>query len=170
VSGEAQSVRWIGWRSLDCRRYAEPSRVWPVCVKAGAIAEATPARDLWLSPGHGIFIDGVIVQAEKLINGVTIVQSACERVDYWHVELERHDIIYAEGLAAESYLDTGNRTGFINGGAFIEAYPDFRPNTGPTPACRWSRRVRRCCPPERRFWHVRERSDFPPRTSRMCIC
>jgi hypothetical protein len=48
-------------------------------------------------------------------------------VEYWHVELDNHDILLAEGLAAESYLDNGNRTSFVNGGAFIEAHPDFAP-------------------------------------------
>jgi hypothetical protein len=32
--------------------------------------------------------------------------------DYVHVELDRHDILLAEGLPAESYLDTGNRAAF----------------------------------------------------------
>jgi hypothetical protein len=46
------------------------------------------------------------------------------------VELASHDILLAEGLPAESYLDVGNRTGFVNGGAFLEAYPDFAPKDG----------------------------------------
>jgi hypothetical protein len=36
-------------------------------------------------------------------------------------------VLLAEGLAAESYLDQGNRTAFVNGGAFVEAHPDFKP-------------------------------------------
>ena len=60
-------------------------------------------------------------------NGKTVGQEERSRVEYWHIELDEHDIILAEGLPAESYLDNGNRTGFINGGAFIEAHPDFKP-------------------------------------------
>ena len=37
-------------------------------------------------------------------------------IEYFHVELDRHDVLFAEGLAAESYLDTGNRGLFANGG------------------------------------------------------
>jgi len=43
-------------------------------------------------------------------------------------KLDSHDVILAEGLAAESYLDTGNRAGFFNnGGSYLEAHPDFKP-------------------------------------------
>jgi hypothetical protein len=72
-------------------------------------------------------VDGVLIQATQLVNGVTLAQVPCDRVEYWHVELDSHDILLAEGLAAESYLDCGNRTAFNNGGAFLEAHPDFRP-------------------------------------------
>jgi len=59
----------------------------------------------------------------------SVVQRPLSSVEYWHVELDRHDIILAEGLAAESYLDSGNRTRFVNGGAFIEARPEFQPKS-----------------------------------------
>src|SRR5271166_5055698 len=64
---------------------------------------------------------------DALINGRTIVQVRRPAVEYWHVELDAHDIILAHGLPAESYLDTGNRCTFENGGAFVEAHPDFAP-------------------------------------------
>ncbi|HEY6433582.1 MAG TPA: Hint domain-containing protein, partial [Acetobacteraceae bacterium] len=44
---------------------------------------------------------------------------------YFHVELERHAVLLAEGLAAESYLDTGDRSSFSNGGGAVRLYPDF---------------------------------------------
>jgi hypothetical protein len=127
ASGESRPVRWLGHRELDCNRYPDPAVVWPICVKAGAFAENQPSRDLWVSPGHAIFVDGVLIQAERLVNGATIMQVPRAHVEYWHVELDRHDILFAEGLATESYLDTGNRTAFVNGGAYLEAYPDFKP-------------------------------------------
>jgi len=83
-----------------------------------------------MSPFHSILVEGVLVQVENLVNGATIVQVPRERVEYWHVELESHDILLAEGLPAESYLDVGNRSGFVNGGAYLEAYPDFKPQEG----------------------------------------
>jgi hypothetical protein len=130
ASGEARPIRWIGSRGLDCTRHPKPSFVWPIRIQSGAFGEDLPARDLWVSPFHSLLLEGVLVQVEKLVNGATVVQVPRERVEYWHVELESHDILLAEGLPAESYLDVGNRTGFVNGGAYLEAYPDFAPKDG----------------------------------------
>jgi Hint domain/Passenger-associated-transport-repeat len=127
ASGAARPIKWIGHRLLDCRRHPDPTSIWPICVSAGAFGNDKPSRDLWLSPGHNVAAEGVLMPIAALQNGKTIAQYERSTVEYWHIELDEHDIIVAEGLPAESYLDTGNRTGFINGGAFIEAHPDFQP-------------------------------------------
>jgi hypothetical protein len=72
-----------------------------------------------------VFIDGVLIPIRYLINGATIVQEPTNEVIYWHVELPRHDILLAEGLACESYLDTGNRGAFENGVGPTMLHPDF---------------------------------------------
>jgi hypothetical protein len=127
ASGGLSPIRWIGHRAIDCSKHPDPRAVWPIRVSAGAFGEKKPIRDLWLSPGHSIAVEGALIQAVALQNGKSVAQQEQSRVEYWHVELERHEIIVAEGLPAESYLDTGNRTAFVNGGAFIEAHPDFQP-------------------------------------------
>ena len=124
---ELSPIRWIGHRALDLRRHPAPELVRPVRVRADAFGPARPARDLCVSPGHALHVDGVLIQAERLVNGISVVQEAWDRVTYWHVELERHDVLLAEGLPTESYLDTGNRAAFANGGAFLELHPDFKP-------------------------------------------
>ncbi|MBV9859403.1 MAG: Hint domain-containing protein, partial [Alphaproteobacteria bacterium] len=125
-----RAIEWIGHRRIDSRRHLNPDRVTPIRVAAGAFGEELPLRDLYLSPGHSVFVKGVLIPIEHLVNGTTIAPSPCATVTYWHVELDRHDILLAEGLAAESYLDTGNRTAFENGGAFFELHPDFKPKQG----------------------------------------
>jgi hypothetical protein len=126
-SGATRAITWIGHREVDCARHPQPEKVWPICVSRNAFAEGVPSRDLWLSPGHGVFAEGVIVLIETLINERSIVQHSAPSVEYWHVELDEHDIVFAEGLPSESYLDTGNRACFANGGEFIELHPDFSP-------------------------------------------
>jgi hypothetical protein len=50
-----------------------------------------------------------------LVNGATVAQQAVDHAEYFHIELVEHDILLAEGLPAESYLDTGNRDAFAAG-------------------------------------------------------
>ena len=122
---QAQPVKWLGYREVDCRRHSKPSNVWPIRVCASAFASGKPHRDLWLSPDHCVFVSGVLIPIRCLINDRSIIQEAVERVTYCHLELERHDVVLAEGLPAETFLDTGNRSDFTNGGPRIQEHPDF---------------------------------------------
>jgi T5SS/PEP-CTERM-associated repeat protein len=118
-------VVWVGHRHVDCARHPRPQAVWPVRVSAGALGPGIPARDAWLSPDHAVYIDGVLVPVRHLANGGSIAQERRDSVTYYHVELDRHDVILAEGLPAESYLDTGGRSNFANGGGVTALHPDF---------------------------------------------
>lgn len=128
AAGKSRPLRWLGHRSLDCVLYPDPTVIWPICIRAGAFGEQQPSRDLWVSPGHCLFVDGALIPAVNLVNGATLNQVPREHVEYWHLELDSHDILLAEGLPAESYLDSGYRAAFFeSGGAFMEAFPDFKP-------------------------------------------
>jgi len=82
----------------------------PVCIKKDAIRPNQPFEDLYVSPTHGILMNGKLVEAFSLINGTTIVQEyPFNEVTYYHVELEEHSIITANGVLSESYLDDCNR-------------------------------------------------------------
>ncbi len=117
-------VIWVGRRVMDLTWHPRPALAWPVRVQAGAFAPGVPLRDLWLSPDHAVHADGVLIPVKLLINGATITQVPVDRVVYHHVELARHDVILAEGLPAETYLDAGDRATF-SGGDVIALYPDF---------------------------------------------
>ena len=126
-SGVPAKVAWVGHRWVDCSRHPRPELVQPIRIAAGAFGPGLPARALLLSPDHAVFVDGVLIPAQLLVNGRTIVQCAQAAVEYWHVELARHDVLLAEGLPVESYLDTGNRAAFVNGADFVSLHPDFAP-------------------------------------------
>ena len=130
LSGEARPIRWIGRRSYDGRFIAGNKGVLPICIAAEALADGAPARDLWVSPGHSLYVDEVLVQAEHLVNGATITQAeSVEEVEYFHVELDSHDIIFADGAPSESYVDCDNRLMFANGAEYEKLYPnDERPH------------------------------------------
>ncbi len=127
-SGGRRPVRWLGSRTVDCRRHLDPAAVQPVRIRAGAFGLGLPARDLRVSPGHSVCVDmvgEVLVPASALVNGATVARDDVEHVTYWHVELDSHDLLLAEGMPAESYLDMGNRTFFGAGGVVeLHATPD----------------------------------------------
>ena len=124
ASGEARPICWIGRKRVE-----RPRRDgWPVRVMAGAFGENRPARDLFLSSGHAVCVDvlgEVFVPIEQLINGATIARVEVPEVTYWHVELESHDVLLAENLPAESYLEMDNRRFFTESGVVdLVATPD----------------------------------------------
>ncbi len=129
ASGERCPVRWIGWRSYAGRFIAGNHLILPVTIRAGALADGVPRRDLTVSPGHAIWIDGHLVPAWRLLNGVTVTQAAdVEEVTYIHVELDHHTLLVANGAAAESFLEeTGFRNQFHNAAEFHAAYLDAAP-------------------------------------------
>jgi hypothetical protein len=87
-----------------------PKAAFPICVKAHAFGQDTPRRDLFLSPDHSLLFEGHLVPAKLLLNGTTITQiTPTEPFEYFHIELDEHDVIAVEGILAETYLDLGNR-------------------------------------------------------------
>ena len=128
ASGETRAIRWIGHRTMDCSRHPAPAEVMPVRIAAHAFGPDRPARDLVVSPGHAICVEMMgenLIPASSLLNGTTIVQQDVQRVTYWHVELDSHDLLLAENLPAESYLDMDNRSFFADAAAvMLHATPD----------------------------------------------
>ncbi|KQQ32583.1 hypothetical protein ASF58_24255 [Methylobacterium sp. Leaf125] len=132
ASGAVRAITWIGHRHLDSRGRALPRDQQPIRVRAGAFGSGLPARDLSLSPGHPVLVGaeadyhgGHLVPIMCLVNGTSITREPADAVTYWHVELESHDILLAEGLPAESYLDWGDRPFFDEGSDHALHNPDF---------------------------------------------
>jgi hypothetical protein len=144
-----QPVKWIGRQSFD-RRFIKPnSDQMPVRFEAGALGNGLPRRPLYVSAGHSMLIDGQLVLAKSLVNGVTITQfQAPDDLHYYQLEFETHDCVLAEGAWSESYADSeGMRAKFNNAAEFAALYPDYvspvapilyapRPVSGPDLAAR----------------------------------
>ncbi len=107
--GRLQPVQWIGRYPF---KKSDPSKPWvkdalPVRIARSALAPDVPHADLYVTAAHSLLIDGVLVPAELLINGTTITRYEAHEYDeleYFHVKLERHSVIYAEGAPAETLL------------------------------------------------------------------
>lgn len=111
ASGALVPIVWMGERYIDCSRGKAASKA-PIRISANAFALGQPRRDLLLSPDHAIFAEGVLIPIRHLVNGTTVRWQAARVVHYLHIELPAHDLLLAEGLTVESYLDTGNRAQF----------------------------------------------------------
>jgi hypothetical protein len=112
AEGGETEVKWLGQQYVDTR-FAHPKLASPIRIRKGALGENLPERDLRLSGDHAIGIDGVLVTASALVNGTTIIQEPDMPMDgftYYHVETEAHELILAEGLPSESFVDFNGQT------------------------------------------------------------
>ena len=89
-----------------------------------AIDGKAPHSDLYVSPAHAIYIDGILIRASDLANGVTIVADAKPEtlsLNYFHIALDTHEAILAEGLAVES-SQRDNLHAFDNADEYVRLY------------------------------------------------
>jgi hypothetical protein len=105
-SGEAKPIKWISKRRYEreCDQ-AWAEEIAPIRVARSALAPNTPHRDLFLSAGHSLYLDGVLIPVVNLLNDSTISRCSAEdlrEIEYFNIKLERHSVIYAEGAACET--------------------------------------------------------------------
>jgi hypothetical protein len=111
--GGAKPIKWIGRRRLE----RTPGEEWtadalPVKIARSALGPLVPQVDLFLSPMHAVYLDGLLIPVESLINGRSIAQCDafdCDVLEYFHIELANHDVIFAEGAPAETLLASRQR-------------------------------------------------------------
>jgi hypothetical protein len=100
-------VKWIGRQ-----RFAKTTAEWhwsvaPIRVARFALSDEYPRRDLVLSPHHSLFIDGLLIPVQWLVNGKTITLADMNdrsAFEYFHIEMETHEVVFAEGAPAETLL------------------------------------------------------------------
>jgi Hint domain len=108
--GGLRPVQWIGRYPI---KKSDPSKPWvkdalPIRIARSALGPELPHADLYVTGYHSLLIDGVLAPAATLINGTTIVRDEereYDELEYFHVKLESHDVIYAEGVLAETLLE-----------------------------------------------------------------
>ena len=108
--GGLRPIQWIGHYPI---KKSDPSKPWPkdarpVRIARSALGPNLPQTALYVTQAHGVFIDDVLVSAGYLINETTI--TLCEanelnELEFFHIKLESHDVIYAEGAPVETLLN-----------------------------------------------------------------
>ena len=111
-----QTIRWIGRCRLPRVALADHVDYRPIIVRRDAFGPGCPERDIRLSPQHRVLARGsqsellfgeseVLVPIKKLINGTSILRDeSLTDVTYHHILLDRHEVIWSDGLASESLL------------------------------------------------------------------
>ena len=116
---QVERLNWVGRKKVQVRK--GPYLVeagYPVRICKGAVSERAPHTDLLLTPEHCLYLNGVFIPVRMLVNGGSIAYATdITSYDYYHVETANHDVIVANGLTTESYLDTGNRNSFAQPGS-----------------------------------------------------
>ena len=122
-----KTIKWIGYNKFTKEEgRAWQDRVMPIRVARFAIGDHTPHRDLYLSPLHCIFFNESLIPVMYLVNEASIAQgmpSDMFAIQYYHIELDTHEVICAEGALVESFFDDGsNRENFSNFGQYERLY------------------------------------------------
>jgi hypothetical protein len=107
--GGLRPIQWIARYPL---KKSDPSKPWvkgvlPVRISRSALAPDVPHTDLYVTGGHFVFIDGLLAPAGDLINGTSITRNErdCDELEFFHIKLESHDVIYAEGAPVDTLLN-----------------------------------------------------------------
>jgi len=124
AEGKIVAVRWVGRQTLFPQFTGE--RTAPVRIRAGALGDGLPHSDLTVTADHGMILDGLVINASALVNGSTIdfipLAELPDRVTYYHVETEAHDVILANGAPAETFIDYATRAAFDNHADYLNLY------------------------------------------------
>jgi hypothetical protein len=123
--GREVPVKWIGEQRVKNWMFTLETQV-PVCISKGALGDGVPHTDLYVSADHGILIDGLVINASALVNGNTVrfapMAEMPPEFTYYHIETKNHDVVLANGLAAETFIDAAGRTAFDNHAEYLELY------------------------------------------------
>ncbi len=143
-------VQWIGMGKVLSTR-GRRTAATPVIVYKNALGPNLPHHDLRITKAHSLYIDDVLIPVEFLVNHRTIVwDDRAQEVEIYHVELESHDILIANGVPAESYRDDGNRWLFqnANSGWGLPPQTPYAPvlTGGPVVDAVWARLLLRAGP------------------------
>ena len=119
-------IKWIGRQHFSRGSSSRwPESVHPIRVARSALADNVPHADLYLSPMHALFMDDVLIEVKDLVNGSSITRDApagMQDIEYFHIELDTHEVILAEGAPIETLLITDGRERFTNFAEYERLY------------------------------------------------
>lgn len=106
ASGEAKPIIWIGRQTFKKSRASWNESVMPIRISQDALDQGVPSRDLYVSPGHALYLDGVFFRAKDLVNESSIkpaLPPGSEAIEYYNFLLDTHEVVVADGTPVETY-------------------------------------------------------------------
>lgn len=115
ADGRQEALRWIGSRRVSAGELSADPALRPILIPRDALGDGVPGRDLLVSPQHRVLVSGwrselffgereVLVPAKALVNDRDIRTGDWSAgVEYFHLLLDRHEIILTEGAPTESF-------------------------------------------------------------------
>jgi hypothetical protein len=110
----AQAVKFVGKSTRNIFDLRQSGRM-PIRIEAGALGELGPDAPIHCTPSHAFHLKGCLVEAQAMVNGTTIQQlNDWDELllTYISIELEDHQLIWANGLLAETYYANWRNDGF----------------------------------------------------------
>jgi hypothetical protein len=128
VSGKVLPIKWIGRQTYKKSGSSWPESAMPIRVARSALDENIPHSDLYLSPLHALYLEGMLIPVQELVNGVSIApglpSEELEKIEYFQIMFDSHEAIFAEGAPAETFLpERGNYESFANFVEYERLYP-----------------------------------------------
>jgi hypothetical protein len=125
----ANGVKPVKFVSRNTRHFNELLAVGksPIRVAASAFGAAGPSADLLMSPSHALCLEGTLIEAAALLDyaGVSRVDEwQSQQLTYFNIELEQHELIWANGALTESYFSSYRSNGFSR--QSWDNYDDYR--------------------------------------------
>lgn len=131
-----QELRWIGGRRVRAEGSHAPIHIAPGTFGAHGALRLSPLHRVLLRDGIAEMLFGaeeVLIAARDLVDGGRVRAVEGGSVDYIHLLFERHQIVFAEGLATESFLPGPQMKHSFEAGMVEEirdVIPGFDPETG----------------------------------------
>ncbi|KQV16437.1 hypothetical protein ASC97_11805 [Rhizobium sp. Root1203] len=135
VSGGPKPIRWIGRQTFRTSRASWSDSVMSIRISRNALDDGMPSRDLYVSPGHSLYLDGVLIRANDLVNGRSIeraLPAGRETIEYYNILLDSHDVVIAEATPVETFQLRGDDyEKFENFVELERLYPAAKPRMAP---------------------------------------
>jgi len=121
--GRSVPVIWVARQTVANPRAIEIGRR-PVRIEVGALGPGLPNAPLTVTGDHALLFGDLLINAGALVNGTSIrlvpLAEMPAQIVWWHLELEAHEAIVANGVAAESFIDYNGRSDFDNYDEYLD--------------------------------------------------